>query len=190
MHGDETPLRCFFALPLAPEARDELARVVRSLQGSEWAERVRWVPAANLHLTLLFLGALEPGRARAVADAVGAATSALPPFPYELSGLDALPSKRRARVVVAGIAEQPALQALAAGVSQSLVPLGFEPDARPFRPHVTLGRARRGPLRSPPLDVPVAPLRTQARHVVLYRSDSGPGGSRYTPLARLPLAGG
>jgi 2'-5' RNA ligase len=152
----ETVLRCFFALPLDDAARAELAGAVRALEPAPWSARVRWVPPENLHLTLSFLGAVAPARAR---------------------------------VVVAAIAPQPDLEALAEGVAQRLAPLGFAPETRAFRPHVTLGRARRAPLRGLRLDAPVAPCAVPVRDVVLYRSDTGPGGSRYRALARLPLGG-
>ncbi len=50
---------------------------------------------------------------------------------------------RRPRVVWAGIAPDPALELLQHGVEREFGPLGFPPEGRAFRPHLTLGRAGR-----------------------------------------------
>ena len=59
----------------------------------------------------------------------------------------------------------------------------FEPEARPFRPHVTVARLRRG--ATPPRAVAAAPepLAFAGGPVVLFRSHPGRGGARYEPLA-------
>jgi 2'-5' RNA ligase len=86
------------------------------------------------------------------------------------------------------------LGSLAAAVERAVEPLGFEPERRPFRGHVTLGRVRspRGCGRL----ARAIEGRGHARygtwtvaHVVLYRSHLRRTGSVYEPLATLPLAG-
>ena len=70
--------------------------------------------------------------------------------------------------------------------------LGFEREARPFAPHVTLARVRE-PQRAPMLAEALG--RESARSfgaplidgIVLVRSDLSPKGARYTPLAEIPL---
>jgi 2'-5' RNA ligase len=72
---------------------------------------------------------------------------------------------------------------------RAAVAAGFEPETRPFAPHLTLGRWRE-PARRPTL--PEADLgRTRLDTLVLYRSRPGPAGSVYTPLESfaLPRAG-
>jgi 2'-5' RNA ligase len=82
-----------------------------------------------------------------------------------------------------------ALAALAADVATACRPLGFEPDARPFRPHLTIARLRRPAAVGDVLDrIELPPLRFDARELVLYRSHLSQQGARYEALARLPLS--
>jgi 2'-5' RNA ligase len=69
--------------------------------------------------------------------------------------------------------------------------LDWEPERRAFRPHVTVGRVRRGErVRAAGLGPPAPDLAFHAPAVTLYRSHTGPGGSRYEALARAPLGAG
>ncbi len=92
------------------------------------------------------------------------------------------------------------LRGVQSRVARALAAIGaYVPEARPFRPHVTVCRVRRGArvdrrglgeLDPPP------PLRFGGGAVVLMRSHlggggggGGGGGARYEPLAEVPLAG-
>jgi len=86
------------------------------------------------------------------------------------------------------------LSELARQVEAALVPLGFKPEDRPFKPHLTVGRVR-GRLRLQALqeillahqDFTVEPF--DASQVVLYKSELRPDGARYTPLFKAPFSG-
>jgi len=63
--------------------------------------------------------------------------------------------------------------------------VGFEPESRPFRPHLTLGRWRD---RCPRPALPVAELGpARLESLALFRSETAPAGAVYTPLARFRL---
>jgi 2'-5' RNA ligase len=65
--------------------------------------------------------------------------------------------------------------------------IGFEPERRPFRPHVTVGRVPRGNrLVVRELDPPPA-LTFDPPALTLYRSHTGGRGARYEPLASCSL---
>lgn len=111
--------------------------------------KVRWVPAANLHVTLKFLGpikvaAIEAITARLVSGLREAGPRALGPFDLEARGLGAFPSVEQPRVLWAGVAGSPALAALQQEVEGWLAELGFPRDDRPYHPHVTIGRVGDG----------------------------------------------
>jgi 2'-5' RNA ligase len=105
---------------------------------------VRWVQSAALHVTLKFLGEVSPDRADAIAGALDAAVAAVRPFEVGVGGIGGFPSLARPRVVWLGVEAHPALELLANDVELALRPLGFEAELRPFRPHITLGRAKQG----------------------------------------------
>ena len=148
--------------------------------------------AANLHVTLKFLGPIEETRVPAIADALGAAASRRAPFDLAVRGLGAFPDVSRPRVVWAGLEEARALGVLAGEVDGALAALGLPRESRPFSAHVTLGRVRE-PRRNPALAAALArPAdfgRLAVTRVSLMRSDLGPGGARYTELAGVLLAG-
>lgn len=188
--------RAFIALPLDLAARDAVIGEVERLRPLSRA--VAWVPRDNLHLTLRFLG--EQSEAR-LADALAALESAAAgeePFTLGLHGLGAFPGLERPRILWVGVAEGAlAARALQARVESGLTERGFLPEARPWHPHLTVGRVfdeRRWRGETPAAlrqavaqagSRPVAHLGITA--ISLMKSDLGPGGARYTPLASCPL---
>lgn len=181
------PVRCFVALCLPPGPLEVLSHARDELQQQPWAERVRWVRDENLHLTLHFLGELPVAELAAVAALLRARASGLAPIAGSLAGVGGLPSPTRARVVVAGIRTRPRFADWVTRLRDGLGELGLPREARRFRPHVTLGRVRRPPLRGVRVDLPLPATPFEAREIVLYRSELLPEGARYTPLETLRL---
>jgi RNA 2',3'-cyclic 3'-phosphodiesterase len=155
------------------------------------ARDVAWVGRDNFHLTLKFLGGVEPGRLDAITAALAEVGRAHRPFELGVSDLGAFPSRSRPRVLWAGVDEgAAAAAALAVDVDHALSSLGFEREGRAFSAHVTLGR-----VRSPRPDRRLAEALhgdayggQRVEHVSLVRSELSPRGARYTELAALPLA--
>jgi 2'-5' RNA ligase len=186
----DRPLRSFVAIEIADPARtaveDLLARLRRT------SDAVAWTMPENLHLTLKFLGSVEPARLTRLADRLAAIAAATPPFTIDVRGCGGFPSLARPRVLwIATLA--PEIAPLAAAVDDACAAEGFEREARSFHPHVTLGRVReRGGGARGLLDADrergFGP--SPAADLLLFRSDLGPKGARHTALARLPLGGG
>lgn len=178
-------MRLFIALGIPPEAREELARLQGWLRGLP----VRWVDPAGVHLTLQFLGEAAETSAPALLEALAGLPAA--PFALGLEGLGAFPDLRRPRVLWVGLGgDLAALARLQAAVLAATAPLGFAPEARPFRPHLTLGRVRQdaGPEerravgRAVGHAAPPAPLSWEAGAPTLYQSTLTPAGAVYTAL--------
>ena len=185
--------RCFVALALPAELREAVAghfaREGRGIHG------VRWVPAANLHLTLQFLGEVEAERIPSLREALESAVAGHAAFRLGLRGAGAFPSAERPRVLWVGAGEGAAeASALAASVATALAPLGFAPEERPFVPHLTVGRVAAPPRDRGPLRRLIEMARDRdwggclvpAAH--LLRSELFPAGPIYSILheARLP----
>jgi len=183
-------VRAFFAVPLAGEPRDALARAIEVLRGRRGGDLVRWVRPENLHLTLRFLGDVEAEGIGALLGAVRDAVAGARACRCHLAGVRGFPSAARARVVAAGVEPESPLAALNERVEAAVVSRGVAAEPRRFRAHVTLGRALRAPLRGLDLDCPIAHPLLPVDRVVLYRSDLSPDGARYTSLGELPLGGG
>jgi 2'-5' RNA ligase len=160
----------------------ELPRVLRS-------ERIRWVRLENLHLTVEFFGFVEEERIPELEPALAQAAAGAPAFPLRLTGAGTFGNPRQPRVLWLGV-EAAGLHTLHGRVAAALREAGWTPEARPFAPHLTLGRLAR--LQDPRRfrDV-LARLQARAadeqavRELILFESAAG----RYVPLRRWPLAG-
>ncbi|HEX7037665.1 MAG TPA: RNA 2',3'-cyclic phosphodiesterase [Pseudomonadales bacterium] len=133
----------------------------------------RWVPPGNYHVTLKFLGEVETDVLRDARDAVGALAGH--GVSVRASGFVGLPRSARARLAALVLDREAHLERWWTDLQRRL---GAE--TRGFRPHVTVLRLRGSrPLTPVPLPEPLA-LDLEAPR--LYRSDSGPDGSIYSPL--------
>ncbi|MBM4117697.1 RNA 2',3'-cyclic phosphodiesterase [bacterium] len=191
---NEGVLRLFLALPLSEEARAAAAAAAAPLRAR--APRLRWVEPALYHLTLRFLGDTEPARLPAIVAAFGPAVGASAPFALRLGALDTLPRGRNARVLALALAEGGApLARLAAALEDESRRLGYAPETRPFRPHLTLARSRQGETLPPGLALPGAALAAaaapawRAETALLMESELSPRGPRYRIRASFPLGG-
>jgi 2'-5' RNA ligase len=182
-------MRLFIALTLSDEVRLELA----ALQARIASPLLRQAAPAGLHLTLQFLGETNEASVPQLLDAL----TMLPAMPLrlQLAGVGAFPDLRKPRVVWAGVGGQLAeLAQLQAAVVAATAPLGFAPDERPYRPHLTLGRVRQDGrpdlLRALGETIgqarPPAPLAWEPGGPLLFKSVSGPGGAVYTALGPKP----
>lgn len=178
-------LRLFVAVD-APE--DQLARLNRAIVPlKERFEKARWLPQANQHITLKFLGSTPSDRFEAVREVVEIVARSHAPATVSLAGLGAFPSPRRARVLWVGI-DDPAelLTGVAADLSEAFEPLGYRVEAREFTPHLTLARFK-VPARLE--DVPEAPDFEPfvVDRLLVYLSRLHPHGARYEVLEEIAL---
>lgn len=178
-------VRTFVAIPLPGLVRQALSEVTAHLAHLDG--QVRWVASDNVHLTLKFLGDAEASRLPDVTDAVAGVTAEVAPFTLKTTTVGGGSHAGRARVIwvrVGGDLE--ALSRLQAGIETAAEALGFPREKRKFLPHLTLGRARRGPV-SLPDETPCRPVSFRVDRVTVYRSDLRPEGAVYTPLGYGPL---
>lgn len=182
-------VRAFVAVLLPDDVRARLAAAAAELHAR--APGLAWVRADNLHVTLRFLGEVEPVTLERVREAVGVAATSVAPFTVALGGLGGFPPGRAPRVVWAGVlAGGEGLGALHDALESTLVARGIPGESRAFHPHVTLARVR-DPRRATRLagtlggGPPFGEVRVAALH--LMRSELGPQGSRYSVLVEAPL---
>jgi 2'-5' RNA ligase len=144
-------VRTFVALACGAEASRTLHR---------WASRLERVGGASFrrtgggggaapayHLTLQFLGATRDEDVVPLCRALAEAARGSGPIAVRYPGLGAFPEPRRARVVFATVVGEPVgrLEGLAREVGRVLLPLGYPPEGRAWKPHVTLGRVHGRP---------------------------------------------
>ena len=130
-------MRLFVAMEISEDIRQRLASFLAELR--EVARQVRWVRAANLHLTLKFLGNTDEAK---IAQIVSALQSIRSPQPVTVAfhGVGFFPSEKRPRVFWTGMTSSANLRELAADIDRAMHQLGFPLEDRPFTPHLTLAR--------------------------------------------------
>ncbi|MES1207141.1 MAG: RNA 2',3'-cyclic phosphodiesterase, partial [Pseudomonadota bacterium] len=152
MSGGEKAVRSFVAVPLPAAVQQAVfgvaAELAPALPGVRWSRKVE-----NLHVTVKFLGDVDPAKLAAFGADLQAALATLPTFDITVRGMGAFPSARRANVIWAGIDDPTrSLQKAAALVEAAAASVGVgERETRPFRGHVTVGRAKAAVDAGPPL---------------------------------------
>ena len=177
-------IRLFAALPVPFDIAEGLARRQQGLPGA------RWTPPENLHVTLRFFG--EVSEAMAADLDAELATLGMDSFDVALQGAGAFGDTDRVRAVWAGVVDSGPLRRLAAKCETAAKRCGLKPEARAYRPHVTLAYLKRSIepraaawvqghnlLRSPPWRV---------RAFGLYSSWLSGEGSRYELERTYPLS--
>jgi RNA 2',3'-cyclic 3'-phosphodiesterase len=136
----EDAFRGFVAILLPDTVRAEAARVAEPLRA---VGGVKWVAAANYHLTLKFLGNVPRAAVGALDKSLREVAEKTRPFRVEMAELGAFPSQARPQTVWIGIdAGREPLEALARATDEACSGHGFAKEERPFRVHLTLGRAQ------------------------------------------------
>jgi 2'-5' RNA ligase len=156
---------------------------------------VRWIRPEGIHVTLKFLGEVPIKKLPAIKLAIQEAVVGHAPFELEFSNIGTFGGREGLRIMWVGIAgDVLRLEALVRAVNAALKVVGFEPERRPFRPHLTLGRVRDeiGTRRRAQIEVDVGktgvpPSTWRTAQVSLMRSRLTAQGAMYDVLATFPL---
>lgn len=183
--------RLFVALDLSDALREGIVAWGRA-ELKDPALRV--VPPESLHITLAFLGYVPERAMEALAAIVAGLGTAAPTI--ELGDPVAKPNPKRARLFALPAASAGAVELQAELQGKLVAERLYEPEKRPFWPHITVARVRpegRGskrprPVQQLPGGLPQALLQPAVcRRVTLYRSELKPSGAEYIPLAQVKL---
>lgn len=181
------PERMFLAVALDDDTRHTLATHLQaSLDGDYLPGRP--VPPENWHITLRFLGSTEAVQQDAVLAHLDQHLM-VEPFRVRFTELGGFPRESKASVLWQGVAgDVESLASVAVACEEAAQAAGFEPEGRPFHPHLTLSRVR------PPFDIrslvdqfPPAKIALDVNAVTLYRSVLGRGPARYEVVDRVSL---
>ncbi len=188
--------RLFIAVELPAALLTELHNIQESLKQDVPPRTVRWVRPEGIHLTLKFLGDVPALRRETLQKALQEAVQGHAAFELTAGGLGCFPSAKRPRVLWIGLQDEAErLLKLRDAVEVHIAPLGYPTEDRPFHPHLTLGRVKRGAKRNVVKQVGalVTSAATPDRYtlpvdgVSLIRSELKPTGAEYTQLFHAPL---
>jgi 2'-5' RNA ligase len=183
-------MRTFIAIPLPQECQSILDQMQQSLR--VYNAGVRWVAIPSIHLTLKFLGEVDPEVVPELIVRLTEDSKSERRFELRLHGLGCFPSAQNPRVIWCGIdGETDSLLRLQHIVESACTKLGFAPEDRPFRPHLTLGRVQGRRILQPLMDKLAAgsdlACGFQADRFHVYKSSLKPQGAVYTVLHSIGL---
>jgi RNA 2',3'-cyclic 3'-phosphodiesterase len=189
---DEKNIRAFLAIDPPDDVLQRIGalqeRLKRKIQGS-----VSWVRPRGMHLTLKFFGDIPPGEVEGISRAVAPLAAGVSPIHLEVRKMGVFPDSSRPRVLWMGLeGDAHHLMVLQKSIEGALDAQGFPREARPFRPHLTLGRIKTsrglvGLARSMEEAADWEAGGFIARELFLFKSDLMPQGAVYTKLASYPL---
>lgn len=135
-------IRYFIGISLDETSRSKLSSLAEARK-TEW-QFGKWTHPQDYHITLAFLGDLEPAQAEAVREGLTNHSYAVQPFVLETNVWGTFGPPRKPSILWAGVEPSDSLTALHEHVWQSVEAYGFKPEQRPFRPHITVARRSQG----------------------------------------------
>ena len=186
--------RIFIAIDISDEMRKAAALYIKQMSEQFPQVPVKWERPEKLHLTIKFLGSTEETVIPDVINLVSQSAKASRPFAIEIGGTGAFPSAKNPRTLWLGVSESTgALKDLAASINNGCAELGFEPETRAFKPHLSLARIRdtrhAGEIGTAHAANRFGPFRFNCSEIVIYESHLGRGGSTYERLHTAKLGG-
>lgn len=178
--GESVP-RLFTGLETPPDVALRLSMTRGGLGGA------RWIDPADYHVTLSFVGEVDHGVARDLADEL--AHVAARPFDVRITALSAFGGDRP-RAIVASVELTSALADLQADHERALRRVGIAPERRKYTPHVTLARLDGASSMAVAAflgERALEPLAFTARRFLLYSARTSRGGGPYAVEAAYPL---
>ena len=184
-------IRTFIAIELP----DKIQSDIRQLKHSFLPYRfdIRWVKPLNMHLTIKFLGDVDPADLDTIGKLLSDIAGNFPSFDLIPRGLGVFPSLKRPRVIWIGIAGQTdVLGSIQQSVNGGLNEIGFITEKRPFRGHLTFGRIKSRVDQDRLLDALHAQQKFVSKaftveNLVMFKSELTPSGPIYTKLYEVPL---
>ena len=178
-------IRLFIAWPLSHEVEQELGRIGFLLK--QKGGRVSWVAPKNIHLSARFLGDTDERLVGTLKELIDRVAKESHTTTLTIDKLGAFPDMKRPRVIWAGLGgDTSPLQATADLIERGVGELGFAPEPKKFKPHLTLGRVRE-PHGTEALMMAVqqfrpSPIAVVLDRLVLFKSTLTPQGSIYERL--------
>jgi len=178
-------MRAFFCIPIANQLQRTILEIAEHLR-SQTKMRTSWVPKHNYHITLRFLGDIDPGLSVDLDELCRDVCNKFEPFECMMDQVGAFPNVDRARVIWVGGEAPPSFRRLSQTLSERLIDLGFPEARNESLVHVTLARIKNRPDPALPGLVselnPIAPLKMTVDRVMLMESMLKPQGVEYSPV--------
>ena len=177
----------FFALQLNDELKEELGRLERQIRKAV-PYGITFTRLEQLHLTLRFIPEVKESQAAMLVAALREIASGIPPFTLTLDCCTSFPYHGPVKVVWSTVAAESAgpISTCHRSINDMVLAQGFEVEEKPYVPHITLGRVRRGmaeaPIRKALEGIKVYPVTQRVEAITLFQSDLTIRGAVHTEI--------
>ena len=189
MKGEKEKIRVFIAVPVPEEIKNNIANSQEILKQKFDNDKIKWVKANLMHITIKFLGDIEtamiPDMKKMVQKSIADANS----FKLSVKKIGVFPGIRKPRIIWAGIEQDVGkLVDIHEKINENINVLGFKKESKGLTPHITLARVKHKPINSKILKQVIEESQRlflgefQVNNIILYKSELYPTGPLYTPL--------
>ncbi len=187
-------IRVFLAIELSSDVRKKLSELQQQLRKT--LPPINWVRPESIHLTLKFLGYVEPSSISQLLSVLKPIGKKQHVFSIDVHGLGVFPQVKHPRIFWIGLTgNTQALQELVLEIEAALEPLGFPPEEKAYHPHLTLARIKRENATVGSALIQTGALESDQHlgtvvvdRFTLFQSDLDSSGSRYTSLWTVPFS--
>lgn len=182
--------RVFVAVAFDAPARRAVKKIYKDLERKHWP--VKWTPEKNLHVTLAFLGNLSDDEVEKVKKVAEMAAREVDPFEVGFKGWGGFPDLVLPHTIWLGLnGDLKNLAYMYKRLREQLSGNGYRLGGKPFVPHVTLGRVKRGSRRKVRLEMgrQLSKMRRldvvqklHVKRVEVFESKLSPKGSKYVVI--------
>jgi len=187
-------IRSFLAFEMPVKIREIVSRTLKEMK--RLPLDVRWVRAEHIHITVVFMGNIFEDDIMPISNAVSKTCKRYGPFKVSLTGYGIFGSLRNPRVLWIGLdGDLARMSYFRNSLQKGLKPFGTKQEKRRFKPHLTLGRFRKGTGSVVDMDDLLSEYQNissptcAVEELILFRSELSPGGAVYSRLKTWPLAG-
>jgi len=184
-------IRAFIAIELPETIKSSIETIQARLKSLELP--LRWVRVENIHLTMKFLGDIEEIEIESIESVLRDSVKMQAPLTLSAKGVGVFPGIRRPRVLWVGIHDhETGLAGLQKSIENQLHRIGYSKEGRPFKGHLTVGRAK-GYVDERKLKEALDSFLAfesslfTVNEFFIFRSVLKQGGPEYTKLIRIPL---
>jgi 2'-5' RNA ligase len=184
--------RTFFAVDIRPDGK--LTSILQDIRNHLAGEKIKWVTADLMHLTLKFLGDTPEDAIPQIINSVDTPFRRIPVMTLHLSSVGLFKNLHNPRVIWIGIMPCAPLEQAVQILGNTLVSFGYPADPVEFVPHLTLGRMKEikqmeNLVRFMEKYKKESFGTANAGEIIYYESVLNPEGPVYNPLAHFPLLG-
>ncbi|MBS0289263.1 MAG: RNA 2',3'-cyclic phosphodiesterase [Proteobacteria bacterium] len=181
----EKDLRCFIGIFFDQQTLTSIEKAILPLYKVFSANKIRWIPLSQIHITLRFLGKTTPYQVNEVVQKLQPIAHAATPFSLSLGQIIYFPCARKPRVLALMTDFPQPFQILVNSIHQMALTMGY-PETLPFISHVSLARFKTIRLPSMPVIINLNQI-IHIREFALMKSETLPKGARYNTIAKFEL---